>query len=706
MVAVGVLGGTTNGSSSTTTTSHNGHRHRHLLLAIGFLTMTITQQYFNLMNYHYHDTTTKSTTTNTISPTATSSATISLAIDDNDDTTSRIASTATSTTTTTSSTSASPGTSAVAETETMMIAAVKDNRFRLRREDEDEDEEQQRRRKINIDNNSTFTLLHIPKQPPTTLLPPQPQPNSVVTPTMSTNATNLYMYLPNLIVIGSPKCGTSSFSVWLFQRGKLKMKILKRHGSDTGGPASSSKSKQQDVGNNIFCGGKVFPKEPSFFSKEIHYFDIDERYHQGVAFYSQRFRHCHNQLQQLQLQQEQEQVQTTTNISTATMLVDKLPMYIMDGTPNYHQFPDRIAETYSNADADAASYASSYASNKQQNQKDQLKLILLLRHPVARILSWYNHMKNTLYQEYMEQLQLQTKRQEQQKQNKHNNNHSNNSSSESSSSLTFTYRTKYRYAIVTIQGNTIESSRELYLIRKAEAARERRAETTTKLSEEGLSLRQRQSPLQPPIIIPQQPSNLITTPLKFKTFHEYVVDIVIPLLETVDHTPAGGHTVPFDKYGYHISSWFRHFKSNQLLVLSYDEMITNPKKLQQRVNQYLGLNLLTDGIFPVVNTQDSNGSKQQQGGTGDGDGGRGRRDDTDTGNATATTTNVVVEDIVNGVLNPSKTKYPTCETFRLLLKYLQPELDLFYTIMNNLTITERPSMQPYPFPQFQIPKCI
>ena len=397
-------------------------------------------------------------------------------------------------------------------------------------------------------------------------------------------------------------------------------------------------------------------------------------------------------------------------------------MYVMDGTPNYHQFPDRIAETYSHhADADADAERNNSVTQQQQqqqqqkqqqSQKDQLKLILLLRHPVARILSWYNHMKNTLYQEYIMEQKLQLQQQQKQKQKQNNNKmyeYNNNSF------FTTTYQTKYRYAIVTIQGNTIESSRELYLIRKKKAFQQ-----------------QQQLPLLSSIRMPQQPSNLITTPLKFKTFHEYVVDIVIPLLETVDHTPTGSHTVPFDKYGYHISNWFQHFKSSQLLVLSYDEMITNPKKLQQRVNQYLGLNLLTDGIFPVVNTQDSSTSstsnsitttntsiqQQQKGGTGTGTGGRGLRDDTDTGYANTTTTNnnnntinnanvvVVEEDIVNGVLNPSKTKYPTCETFTLLLKYLQPELDLFYTIMNNLTITERPSMQPYPFPQFQIPKCI
>uniref|UniRef100_A0A7S4JMQ5 Sulfotransferase domain-containing protein n=1 Tax=Odontella aurita TaxID=265563 RepID=A0A7S4JMQ5_9STRA len=80
--------------------------------------------------------------------------------------------------------------------------------------------------------------------------------------------------------------------------------------------------------------------------KEVHFFDHEEAYSKGVHFYSQKFAHC-------------------KNLTLAA-----------DATPNTFGFPLHVKNTYELAGKKAL---------------ETLKIIVVLREPVARELSWYNH---------------------------------------------------------------------------------------------------------------------------------------------------------------------------------------------------------------------------------------------------------------------------------------------------------------------------
>ena len=97
------------------------------------------------------------------------------------------------------------------------------------------------------------------------------------------------------------------------------------------------------------CQAETFPGEPTYFAKEAHFFDKKDRYAQGIEFYAKRFQHC---------------------------LDSGNTEFIMDATPDYLTFPEQIFDIYSNSGTDALS---------------KLKLIVILREPISRELSLYNH---------------------------------------------------------------------------------------------------------------------------------------------------------------------------------------------------------------------------------------------------------------------------------------------------------------------------
>ena len=80
--------------------------------------------------------------------------------------------------------------------------------------------------------------------------------------------------------------------------------------------------------------------------KEVHFYDNKELYSKGVPFYSSLFAHCDNM------------------------------RHTADGTPNTFSFPERVKETYDLAGKTAL---------------EELKIVIVLREPVSRELSWYNH---------------------------------------------------------------------------------------------------------------------------------------------------------------------------------------------------------------------------------------------------------------------------------------------------------------------------
>ena len=84
-----------------------------------------------------------------------------------------------------------------------------------------------------------------------------------------------------------------------------------------------------------------------YFDKEVHFFDYPDRYSQGMEFYAKRFSNCGK---------------------------DRLSM---DATPNTFRFPKKVHDTYHEAGA---------------GQISKVKIILVVRDPISRELSLYNHM--------------------------------------------------------------------------------------------------------------------------------------------------------------------------------------------------------------------------------------------------------------------------------------------------------------------------
>jgi Sulfotransferase domain len=122
--------------------------------------------------------------------------------------------------------------------------------------------------------------------------------------------------LPNVLIIGAQKAGTSAVSAWLFQ--------------------------------NRVCHANPKKDDPSYYQKELHFFNTDNRYRKGPAFYAEHYEHCQRRGSQ----------------------------FIMDATPDYERHADRVYETY----------------KEYPQLLQQLKLILLVREPLARDKSIYNHM--------------------------------------------------------------------------------------------------------------------------------------------------------------------------------------------------------------------------------------------------------------------------------------------------------------------------
>lgn len=88
----------------------------------------------------------------------------------------------------------------------------------------------------------------------------------------------------------------------------------------------------------------VFEGEPGYYDKEVHFFDDGRRYNQGVQFYAKRFPPSNRTI---------------------------------DCTPDTLQFASRVRFTYEKAGG---------------NQAKTVKIIVILRDPVSRELSLYNHL--------------------------------------------------------------------------------------------------------------------------------------------------------------------------------------------------------------------------------------------------------------------------------------------------------------------------
>lgn len=232
--------------------------------------------------------------------------------------------------------------------------------------------------------------------------------------------------LPTVQLIGAQKAGTSAIADWLF---------------DHGG----------------FARPLTFDNEPWYFSKEVHFFDIDSRYQQGPTFYSERFRHS------------------------------KKPT--LDATPDTLQFAPRVRMTYEHAGG---------------NQVSTVRIMVILRDPVARELSLYNHLAHdcrTLPEEE---------------------------------------RNSWHNQVLGDDGRTILS------------------------------------------------------------FDDFVQQRSRPALQNTSDGRSTRHSL----YAQHLSAWFTHFSRSQILVLSYEELVQNPARLQQRICSFLGGKVPIHPL-PRSNTNDS-----------------------------------------------------------------------------------------------------
>jgi Sulfotransferase domain len=136
---------------------------------------------------------------------------------------------------------------------------------------------------------------------------------------MSVEERQVTARLPAVQLIGAQKSGTSSIADWLFEGG--------------------------------FVRPRVMGAEPLYYSKEVHFFDINHRFHRGLNFYAERFR----------FDEDASQSGSPT----------------MDATPDTLQFAERVRSIYDKAGGD---------------QAHRLKIIVILREPVSRELSLYNHL--------------------------------------------------------------------------------------------------------------------------------------------------------------------------------------------------------------------------------------------------------------------------------------------------------------------------
>lgn len=73
---------------------------------------------------------------------------------------------------------------------------------------------------------------------------------------------------------------------------------------------------------------------------------------------------------------------------------------------------------------------------------------------------------------------------------------------------------------------------------------------------------------------------------KVMSFDDYAETALIKHLSgsTLDFASEG-------KYVDHLRKWFEYFPRHQLLILSHDELMSNPKSLQERVEKFLGIKL-------------------------------------------------------------------------------------------------------------------
>ena len=141
-----------------------------------------------------------------------------------------------------------------------------------------------------------------------------------------------------------------------------------------------------------------------------------------------------------------------------------------------------------------------------------------------------------------------------------------------------------------------------------------------------------------------------------RTYDDYVEQFVIPRLK-------GDSKVQAQKglYAKYLAKWFKLFPRNQILILSYDEILENPARTRWRVEQFIGQD------FPL----DNEGHNWQRKNAND---------------------------------YAEKVKHPLCSTQRNLEEVFIPQNQQLYELIRSTK--NRPPMEQHPFPEFKAGDCI
>lgn len=197
--------------------------------------------------------------------------------------------------------------------------------------------------------------------------------------------------------------------------------------------------------NGGFSRPKIFQDEPCYYSKEVHFFDTEFRYSRGIEFYANRFAGSSGRR--------------------------------LDATPDTLPFVERVRSTYEAAGG---------------NQVNTVKFIAILREPVSRELSLYNHLAFD------------------------------------SRNLCVSQRNEWHNQVLNIENGEVLS------------------------------------------------------------FDDFVHQRSIPSLRR-DGGP--GQSTRHSLYAKHLSKWFQFFDRNQILLLNYEELDCNPTKVQQRIQEFLSIEI-------------------------------------------------------------------------------------------------------------------
>lgn len=129
------------------------------------------------------------------------------------------------------------------------------------------------------------------------------------------------------------------------ERNKLVLPNVQLIGAGKAGSTTLASWMFNDLG---VCHGQVLPGEPSFYQKETTFFSRPDRREKGVEFYNLHYKHCY----------------------------DANKEFVMDASPGYAKYPDHVHSVY-----------------KDDPNLANLKIIMIVREPIARELSLFNHIR-------------------------------------------------------------------------------------------------------------------------------------------------------------------------------------------------------------------------------------------------------------------------------------------------------------------------